>query len=62
MGLGRMTLAEACEHQGIGVEAAIAALKAEGVDAAADTRVRDLIQGSGKTGRELLDILERAKN
>lgn len=56
-GMGRMTIRQVCEQEGVDVPDAIAKLKAAGIDATAEASIRDVADQSGKRPTEIMNII-----
>jgi hypothetical protein len=56
-GMGRKTLKDVAEEQGLPLEEVLSRLKAQGVEAKPDDRLRDLATKLGKTPTETLSVL-----
>ncbi len=57
-GFGRQTLEQACRAAGVDVQQAIAALAAEGVQAGAGERLRDIADRAGVRPPEIVEMIE----
>ena len=57
-GFGRQTLEQACRAAGVDVQQAIAALAAEGVQAGASERLRDIADRAGVRPPEIVEMIE----
>ena len=56
-GMGKKTLMEICEEQGLSLEKVLSRLKEQGVEAKPDDRLKDLATQLGKQPTEMLTIL-----
>ncbi len=57
MGLGRMTVEAVCAQEGIALDAALARLKAEGIEAKAGDTLKAIAQKAGVTPRDVMRML-----
>jgi hypothetical protein len=57
-GWGQKTIGEVCEQQGIPVEAALARLRDEGIQAVAGSNIRTVALDNGRTPIDLVKLLE----
>ena len=55
--MGKKTLMEICEEQGLSLEKVLSRLKEQGVEAKPDDRLKDLATQLGKQPTEMLTIL-----
>jgi len=59
-GYGRKTVGEVCRQIEVPLDEGLARLRQQGLEASADTLVRDLAERSGRTPHELVQVLAGA--